>query len=124
VVHLLLRQFEASRLTWQDPAQYGDSWTPLMAAAVANRTDVALCLLTAAGSGAPALVAAANRYGQTAVHVAARKADRELLKLLLAHGGAATVRCADACGATPVDVARSNANAVAMREFAACMMGA
>lgn len=121
---MLLRHFKVARLAWQDAEQYGDSWTPLMAAAVGNRTDVALCLLHAAGPGAPALVAAANRYGQTAVHVAARRAGPELLRALLRHGGAATVGRADACGATPVDVARSNANTVALREFAAARVRA
>lgn len=118
VVRLLLRHLEAAGQAWQDCSLYGDCWTPLMAAAVANRTDVALCLLAAAGPGAPALVAAANRYQQTALHIASRKGSRELLQLLVRHGGAAALARGDSCGETPVDVARRHGHAVALCEFA------
>lgn len=48
----------------QDPSLYEAGWTPLMAAAVADRVDVAERLLRAAGSTAVPMVTAANRYGQ------------------------------------------------------------
>lgn len=58
-----------------------------MAAAVADRHSVAVRLLSAAGSAVGALVSHANRYGQTAVHIAARKGSMPLLTALLAIGG-------------------------------------
>ncbi len=65
VVGVLLEHLSAAGVPWQQTSLYGDAWTPLMAAAVADRTDVAGRLLAAAGPSARALVAAANRYGQT-----------------------------------------------------------
>ncbi len=46
----LLEGFAARGLTWLDPDLYGDCWTPLMAAAVANHTEVADCLLQVGGA--------------------------------------------------------------------------
>ena len=60
-----------------------------MAAAVADRHNVAVRLLSAAGSAVGVLVGHANRYGQTAVHIAARKGSLPLLTALLAIGGPA-----------------------------------
>lgn len=60
-----------------------------MAAAVADRHNVAVRLLSAAGSAVGVLVSHANRYGQTAVHIAARKGSLPLLTALLAIGGPA-----------------------------------
>lgn len=60
-----------------------------MAAAVADRHSVAVRLLSAAGSAVVALVRHANRYGQTAVHIAARKGSLPLLTALLSIGGPA-----------------------------------
>jgi len=71
----------------QDGGLYGDGWTPLMAAAVADRHNIAVRLLSAAGSAVGALVRHANRYGQTAVHIAARKGSLPLLTALLTIGG-------------------------------------
>ena len=61
-----------------------------MAGAVAERHAVVLMLLAAAGRAAPLLVAATNRYGQTAVHIAARRGSLPLLRALLDAGGDAT----------------------------------
>ena len=71
----------------QDGQLYGDGWTPLMAAAVADRHNIAVRLLSAAGGAVGTLVGHANRYGQTAVHIAARKGSLPLLTALLAIGG-------------------------------------
>ena len=60
-----------------------------MAAAVADRHNVAVRLLSAAGSAVGVLVRHSNRYGQTAVHIAARKGSLPLLTALLAIGGPA-----------------------------------
>lgn len=75
--------------TLQDGKLYGDGWTPLMAAAVADRHGIALRLLAAAGTAVDRLVRHANRYGQTAVHIAARKGSLPMLKALLTVGGPA-----------------------------------
>jgi ankyrin repeat protein len=79
---------------WTDPSLYGDGWTPVMAAALGGRKEVLRALLAAAaeaggggsGGGASAaapLVRAANRYGQTALHIAARRGCLESLEALL-----------------------------------------
>ncbi len=73
VVRVLLRHFHSGGVAWTHPNLYGDSWTPLMAACVADRYDVALQLLLAAGPAAVPLVAAVNKYGQSVLHIAARK---------------------------------------------------
>ncbi|GFR44213.1 hypothetical protein Agub_g5400, partial [Astrephomene gubernaculifera] len=60
----LLTHCKKHGIAWQEAELYGDAWTPLHAAAVANRADVAACLLQAAGtSRAPQLVVAPNKYG-------------------------------------------------------------
>jgi len=117
VVRMLLGRFRVLGVCWQDRSLYGDAWTPLMAAAVAGRTDVASCLLQAAEGAAPELLAAANRYGQTVLHIAARKGSLDLLQLLLAYGGGLGVRVADACGDTPLDIARRFRHDRAVAEF-------
>ena len=67
---------------------YGDGWTPLMAAAVADHNVIVLRLLKAAGPHAKALTGHTNCYGLTAVHVAARRGCLPVLRSLLAAGGA------------------------------------
>eukprot|EP00249_Psilotum_nudum_P021809 c28260_g1_i2 orf=1890-3398(+) len=48
-VEVMLSHCHANRIDWQSASVYGDGWTPLMAAAVADRQDVAKVLLRAAG---------------------------------------------------------------------------
>eukprot|EP00775_Hariotina_reticulata_P013809 gene13809-13930_t len=161
VVQLLLRHMSAAGIDWTHSRLYGDAWTPLMAAAVANRVDVALCLLRTAqqeqqqgqsrtscrtmyqaqggaacfsepwqlagssgGSGDAAhlvgvqrLLSAENRYGQTALHIAARKGCRELLQLLLCYGAGQVAMHVDASGDTPFDVARRYGHEGALHEL-------
>mmetsp|Transcript_9780 Transcript_9780/g.24372 ORF Transcript_9780/g.24372 Transcript_9780/m.24372 type:complete len:946 (-) Transcript_9780:267-3104(-) len=124
-VRALLQHFAAHQLGWVEPWRYGDAWTPLMAAAVANRHDVALALLLAAGpTGARPLVSAVNRYGQSVLHIAARKGSVQLLRLLLEHAAEGAVRAADTSGDTPVDVAKKHGHMLAVSEFARVWPGA
>jgi ankyrin repeat protein len=52
------------------------------AAAVANRLEVATLLLQEAGASARALALATNRYGQSALQIAARKGCAQMMQLL------------------------------------------
>jgi hypothetical protein len=122
----LLRHCEAHGLPWQDPAWYGDGWTPLHAAACANHTGIATTLLTLAaeatlaGEAAPApatdidsglaspqppppIVSAPNRYGATALHIAAVLGSASLTTVLLDAGAPHGAR--DGNGARPIDIA-------------------
>lgn len=58
-----------------------------MAAAVAGRQHIAMLLLQRSGTAAVRLVQAANRYGLTAAHIAARSGNVPLLRALLEVGG-------------------------------------
>ncbi|KAG2494438.1 hypothetical protein HYH03_007490 [Edaphochlamys debaryana] len=118
-VQALLERCTAAGIAWQDVSLYGDAWTPLHAAAVANRADVAACLLQAAGaSRAGELVMQANKYGQSVLHIAARKGTAELLTMLLRAGPKGVAAGArDANGDTPVDIAVKNRHAAALAEF-------
>lgn len=119
VVAALLAHCAAAGVAWQDPRLYGDGWTPLMAAAVGGRAAIAARLLRAAGGGAQALVRAVNRYGQTAVHIAARKGSPLLLRSLVdAGGGAELCAIADCDGKTAAEVAARNGNGQAWRLLA------
>ena len=68
--------------------------------------------------GVVRLLAAENRYGQTVLHIAARKGCRELLQLLLLYGaGQVAGGVADAAGDTPLDIARRHGHEMAVREL-------
>ena len=113
--------------------RYADGWTPLMAAAVADHYEVACFQLGALGGGGGEgdgydggeeedearleLVCAANRYGQSALHIAARKGSLRMLRLLLGAGGFYALGAADCAGETPMDVAVKHAHMDAVAEF-------
>lgn len=82
----------------QDPSLYGDGWTPLMAACVGGRHAMAALLLARAGPAARDLAHAANRYGTTAAHIAARRGSGPLLHALLEAGGGGIARVRPAAG--------------------------
>ena len=73
----------------QDGELYGDGWTPLMAAAVADHCGIVMRLLTAAGPHAKRMAGLTNRNGLTAAHVAARRGCLPVLRALLSVGGGA-----------------------------------
>eukprot|EP00850_Spirogloea_muscicola_P004988 SM000022S07202 [mRNA] locus=s22:557580:559965:+ [translate_table: standard] len=171
VVEVLLAHCQEYGIEWQDAAAYGDGWTPLMAAAVADRQHVAFLLLQAAGarlspgpqcsngdfrdgqpwsashalgdlesgdcnvvdtkraaalgdsghdSGMlerspafyhpPMLLNMRNRYGQTALHVAARRGSAWFVEVLLLAGASNALE--DNYGMRAVDVALRHGHAV------------
>ncbi|KAJ9523644.1 hypothetical protein QJQ45_019918 [Haematococcus lacustris] len=122
-VRELLQHCRHTGEPWQAAELYTDGWTPLMAAAVANRHGVAAALLAAAGppggEAAQLLVAAVNRHRQGVMHVAARKASLRLQQLLLEYGGAACCQACDNAGNTPLDIARKNRNTEAVKLLSA-----
>lgn len=74
--------------------------------------------MQAAGSaGAGPLVGAVNKYGQSVVHIAARKGSAQLLRMLLAFGGRAAVARPDTSGHTAIDVAKQHRHVLALAEF-------
>ena len=138
VLSTLLRHCEDTGLPWQDPEWYGDGWTPLHAAACANRTEIAVALLSLAARveppvtaprtpdgasnvpepgenenatetspeerrEAPPIVSAKNRYGATALHIAALLGSVSLTSVLLEAGAPRGAQ--DGNGARPVDIA-------------------
>jgi hypothetical protein len=134
-VSALLAAHASHGLDWTQRQLYGDGWTPLMAAAVAGRYEVACVLLDAAAEAAAGgeegqekvaachrLVTHVNRYGQSALHIAARKAPRDLIHRLLVACGerravAAALRVADGNGDMPADVARKVGNRAAYQQL-------
>ena len=81
-----------------------DGWTPLMAAAVAGRAGMLQLCIAARGE-----LDGTSRFGQTALHLAARRGSDELCDLLLQAGASAKVR--DERGAAPADVAARHGHA-------------
>lgn len=81
-----------------------DGWTPLMAAAVAGRAGMLQLCIVARGE-----LDGTSRFGQTALHLAARRGSDELCQLLLQAGASAKVR--DERGAAPADVAARHGHA-------------
>lgn len=152
VVKVLLSHCKANNISWQSAEIYGDGWTPLMAAAVADRQDVAKVLLEAAGTcvslectneecivckngnigqeretslnkykdtqgkdlhldkmsitkASAQILDAQNRYGQTALHIAARRASVWFVSNLLHAGASLNIR--DEYKKKPVDIAQN-----------------
>lgn len=157
-VGIMLAHCHERGVNWQDADVYGDGWTPLMAAAVADRRNVGEMLLWAAryelGLGAiqqeqplndldsatisaeacksedsneksempayagkakdlnavsalnrlPKLLNRQNRYGQTALHIAAQKGSVWFIEKLLSAG--ASLDVPNAYGARAADVAK------------------
>jgi ankyrin repeat protein len=121
VVKVLLDYCRKCDIRWENGELYGDGWTPLHAAIIGNHLKVAVQLLEAASEGCSkvenmkALVYAKNRYGQTCLHIAARKSSFEAVNTLLRAGGPALVLRVDSDGRTAIDVAKQNSNYAALR---------
>lgn len=113
VVDVLLKYCSRHCIRWTDERRYGDGWTPLMSAVVAGHVAVASSLLTAAGRHAPELVAARNKYGSTALHLAAYRGSVPLITLLLQHHGRPAASWRDSQGLTPAQIARKHSHKTA-----------
>ena len=112
IVRLLLAHCTAHGVPWQDSRLYGDGWTPLMAAVLHGSVAVVETLLDAADDPA-AFAGAQNRYGQTALHIAARGTKKDdsgeaILRKLLEAGADPGVK--DAYGLTAARVAQKQRN--------------
>lgn len=114
VVVLLLQHLQRHGVPWDGKAMYGDGWTPLMAAVVGSHLEVARYLVQVAGDQAGDMICAVNRYGQTAVHIAARRGCQALLELLLTRGGDQCRGMADLQGDCPLHIAQKNNNQAAL----------
>lgn len=121
VVDVIVSFCEFYNLDWMSSEVNKDGWTPLMAAAVADRCNVARCLIYAASSSASKLACMKNRYGQTALHVAAYRSVQtlqqinylltnrgcaEMVDLLLSVGGSQLESEVDSYGRSALSIAR------------------
>ena len=84
-----------------------------MACAVADRADISRRLLQQAGSHAPALVAATNRYGHSVLHIAARRGCIPMLEMLTASAPPHALEARNAAGETAAAVAAAHGHAEA-----------
>lgn len=114
VVEMLLEHCQRQRRRWHDAASYGDRFTPLMSSVVAGHVSVTRRLLSAAGTNAAQLVASTNRFGQTAIHLAARSGSVLLLTLLLQASTRDVITQRDSAGRTPMDVAKKHSHSMAV----------
>lgn len=110
---MLLRHCEARGTDWTDVGLYGDGWTPLMSAVVAGHGSIVAALLSAAGARAAALLGARNKYGSTALHLAAYRGPVAIIRQLLDCGAHTLAGARDSQGLTPVQIARKNAHQTA-----------
>ena len=102
VVQLIIAHCSDSGILWWENHRYGDGWNPLMAAVLANNPTIVSVLL-AENAAVSSLVAATNRYGQTALHIACRAGSEALVAVLLRAGSDPHIR--DTYGRTPLKVA-------------------
>eukprot|EP01025_Chloroclados_australasicus_P007172 TRINITY_DN1228_c0_g1_i3.p1 TRINITY_DN1228_c0_g1~~TRINITY_DN1228_c0_g1_i3.p1 ORF type:complete len:689 (+),score=38.33 TRINITY_DN1228_c0_g1_i3:293-2068(+) len=109
VVNYMLNHFETvGDQTWQDLQRYGDAWTPLMAAAVGNRLDIVQLLLQAC-KDIRTFCALQNRYGQTALHIAALRGRLEIVRELISWSECwGLLEVKDSMGRTAVDIAKAH----------------
>lgn len=95
----------------------GDGWTPLMAAAVADHKEVGKILLGAIRARSP-LLDAQNRYGLTALHIAARKPSAWFVENLLTAGARPNIE--DNNGNKPFDLACHFGHVSVLKLFPEC----
>ena len=107
----VLLQAATDRRTPQGELSTHDGWLPCHAAAVAGRPHM-LALCASHGD-----LDAPNRFGQTALHIVARKGSADLAYILIAAGAAVGVR--DGRGAAPADVAAKHGHAALARRLRA-----
>mmetsp|Transcript_6690 Transcript_6690/g.17008 ORF Transcript_6690/g.17008 Transcript_6690/m.17008 type:complete len:551 (-) Transcript_6690:1213-2865(-) len=112
VVEVVLSACRCRGLHWESPEFYGDGWTCLMASVVGGHSALTEMLLKQSGMEAAKLANAKNRYGQTALHIAARKGCLYLLTLLLSYGADTGIR--DANKNTAYRIAKLNGHSDSM----------
>ena len=110
---MLLAHCEQHDMRWTETRLYGDGWTPLMSAVVAGHLAIARRLLAAAAGAAPQLVASANKYGSTALHLAAYRGSVPLITLLMQHEERRGAGVKDGLGLTPAQIARKHSHKTA-----------
>jgi ankyrin repeat protein len=125
VLRVLLQHCKRHGMLWTKGELYGDGWTPLMSATVAGHASLVKLLLTLAGDRVRELAAAQNKYGSTALHLAAYRGSVPMIKLLLRHHIQSLLTWRDARGFTPAQIARKHshfaAEALLARKSAAVM---
>lgn len=117
IVGILLAHFKRTGTSWCAADRYVDGWTPLMATAVANRFKIAQHLLLAAKNHGEllTLLNAANRYGQTALHIASRRGFADFIHLLTSAG--ADINLRDCYGLTALQIAKNQGQRDVVRLF-------
>ena len=113
VVEELLQTCIRNNADWTDVRLYGDGWTPLMSAIIAGHLPVVRRLLEAAGPRSAALVATRNKYGSTALHLAAYRGSVPIITLLLQLKAKPSGGWRDSQGLTPVQIARKHSHKTA-----------
>ena len=81
-----------------------------MSAIIAGHVLVVRRLLEAAGPRCATLVAARNKYGSTALHLAAYRGSVPIITLLLRHRARPAGGWRDSQGLTPVQIARKHSH--------------
>ena len=110
---MLLQHCQRQGTDWTDVSLYGDGWTPLMSAVVAGHGTIVAALLSAASAQAPKLVSAQNKYGSTALHLAAYRGSLAIIRQLLECHARQVVSVRDSQGLTPVQIARKHSHQTA-----------
>mmetsp|Transcript_38469 Transcript_38469/g.108721 ORF Transcript_38469/g.108721 Transcript_38469/m.108721 type:complete len:748 (+) Transcript_38469:93-2336(+) len=121
VVEVLLQHLLWNNIPWELGEVYSDGWTPLMAATVGDHFNVSMLLLRAAGPLASSLIGATNRYGQTAIHLAARRGSILLLRAMLQLGAGSSAAVVDNTGATAADIAGYHGHKEMQRILQSCL---
>lgn len=95
--------------------QRTDTWTPIHLSVVLRRMEHLKAIL-ALGTDARKLIDARDRHGATAVHLAVKRTEPEILRVLLEHGANPNIRDID--DKSPYETARSTQQTLAIHRQA------